>query len=41
MGKVCSAMMERKGADRETKGRNLLEDLDLDSRIVIKWIFKN
>ena len=32
-------MVERKGADRETQGRNHLEDLD--SRIVLKWIFKN
>ena len=34
-------MVERKSADKETQGRNHLEDLDLDSRIVLKWIFKN
>ena len=35
-----AGMVERKGADRETHGRNHLEDLDLDSRIVLKWTFK-
>jgi len=33
-------MVDRKGADRETQGRNHV-DLDVDSRIVLKWIFKN
>jgi hypothetical protein len=32
---------ERRGSDREIQGRIRLEDLDVDSRIVLKWIFKN
>jgi hypothetical protein len=33
--------VDRKGGDRETQGSNHVEDPDVDSRIVLKWIFKS
>jgi len=45
MGGVCSAYGERRGAYRVLVGkpevkRPLLEDPDLDGRIILRWIFR-
>ena len=44
MGRACSTMWQGKGVYRvlvgKSEGKNHLQDLGLDGRIILNWIFR-